>query len=106
MTNDLTTKEAIEVLSDWGVEIRDYCDGGKHMGDRDRQTILALDKAIQALKSSIHLPSGATNGDVIKAAFPDIKCWVLTDHKEIIALNYKEVVDWWNAPYREGDASE
>lgn len=26
-----------------------------------------------------------------------------TDHKEIIALNYKEVVDWWNAPYREGD---
>ena len=55
----------------------------------------------KALKTHPYF-NGTTNGDVIKAVFPNIKCWVLTDHKEIIALNYKEVVDWWNAPYREG----
>ena len=58
------------------------------------------DEIVKALESSIPIPSGATNGDVIKAVFSDIKGWVLTDHKEIIALNYKEVVDWWNAPYK------
>lgn len=66
----------------------------------------ALLHAIKALESTIHFPSNATNGDVIKAVFPDINGSVITDHKEIIALNYKEVVNWWNAPYREGDKND
>ena len=60
----------------------------------------ALLHAIKALESHLIIPSGATNGDVIKEVFPDINGSVLTDHKEIIALNYKEVVEWWDAPYK------
>ena len=41
-----------------------------------------------------------TNGDVIKAVFPNSsKGCVYTDYKEVIALTYSAVKDWWNAPY-------
>ena len=58
-----------------------------------------------ALESSISIPSGATNGDVIKAMFP--KC-VINEDDFIVITNLDDVTSfragWWNAPYREGDA--
>lgn len=56
----------------------------------------------------IPLPNGATNGDVIKALFPDIEIY---DSKvmesiytgipfgEYIGANVDCMRDWWNAPY-------
>ena len=65
-------------------------------------------------ESSIHIPSGATNGDVIKAVFPDAAVYSYEDSYDlytsmIICPQYAMMsVDrnWWNAPYREGDTSE
>lgn len=58
-----------------------------------------------ALESSISIPSGATNGDIIKAVFP--KC-VINEDDFIVITNLDDVTSfrasWWNAPYREGDA--
>jgi hypothetical protein len=69
------------------------------------ETVDYLDFAIQALESSIPIPQNATNGDVIKAVFPKVNKYnniLLEDGRKNILFGD----DWWNAPYREGDASE
>lgn len=57
----------------------------------------------------IEIAGELTNGDMIKAVFPDIKWFinedgeVFTDHK---TLNQKFVrfnLAWWNAQYKRGD---
>lgn len=51
----------------------------------------------------ILIPDGATNGDMIKAAFPNLKveiegtyitCWI--DEHRWFAPDY----NWWNTPYK------
>ncbi len=53
----------------------------------------------------IPIPEGATNGDIIKAAFPNLEveiegthitCWI--DEHRWFAPDY----EWWNAPYKRG----
>lgn len=54
------------------------------------------------------LPDNATNGDVIKALFPDgsqVKgagIYVMNDNKSNIFYDF----DWWNALYKVGDTDE
>ena len=69
---------------------------------------------IENVENVVLIKSGATNGDVIKAMFPNAK---ITDHFElgtpigniiyIRLCKYQEMrvqQEWWNAPYkREGD---
>lgn len=62
--------------------------GGKEEHDLSE----AMDIAIKAIKdkrceSAILIPDGATNGDMIKAIFPN-------------GTNIFDI-DWWNAPYKE-----
>jgi hypothetical protein len=65
-----------------------------------------------ALESSISIPSGATNGDVIKAVFPRIKHSFTDKDSKVYILEPNDILtpiltafdSWWNAPYREGDA--
>lgn len=53
------------------------------------------------------LPKGATNGDMIKAMFPNFKIneeWKATRHFEL-RTDCTEITgiatsDWWNAPYK------
>ena len=47
----------------------------------------------------ITISGNMTNGDMIKAIFPNCKLKVLTDKKEVVALELKDVKEWWNAPY-------
>jgi hypothetical protein len=59
----------------------------------------------------IHIPNNATNGDVIKALFPDMA----TMHRFGIRLKKRNAsngeeqlsgianTDWWNAPYKESE---
>ena len=66
----------------------------------------------------IEIPDKATNGDVIKAVFPDAKISELKSKYERtkIAVEWKfESIpayynlfyeDWWNAPYKAGDTDE
>ena len=51
----------------------------------------------------IHIPEGTTNGDMMKAMFPDLKveiegihitCWI--DEHRWFAPDW----DWWNAIYK------
>lgn len=76
----------------------------------------ALDMAINALEqkseqSRIDLPESATNGDVIKAMFPDVEITELFGiYDEDRLYGYSTwfggqpqdfFLDWWNAPYKE-----
>lgn len=58
--------------------------------------------AMRAIANGIPLPANPTNGDVIKAMFPDF-CHLkgFTDYKEIVLFELKNLKDWWNAPYKE-----
>ena len=47
----------------------------------------------------IEIPEGATNGDMIKAMFPNVdkyKCTLLENHNKNVLFGE----DWWNSPYR------
>lgn len=46
----------------------------------------------------IEIPKGATNGDIIKAMFPDL---VNSNLDLVDVLN--KARDWWNAPYKRGN---
>lgn len=56
----------------------------------------------------ITLPEKATNGDVIKALFPEIKDWEIPKHEELFGhyVDFGDAtiknfsLEWWNAPYR------
>jgi hypothetical protein len=74
--------------------------------DRARNIVRSYQATIaDAIQNSIVLPEGATNGDMIKAMFPNVEC------KEDILGNVFIVSDaqlgyivlresWWNAPYK------
>ena len=49
--------------------------------------------------NAIPIPEGATNGDMIKAMFPQGTC---TEYGFLIkgSFNSEVSVDWWDAPYR------
>lgn len=51
------------------------------------------------------IPDNATNGDIIKAMFPDAE--VILNRKNTISWMYKGMIktyplNWWNAPYQKG----
>lgn len=58
----------------------------------------------------IEIPDNATNGDVIKAVFPNIEIIINTETQEVTVDDSVNTymhffdLDWWNAPYkREGE---
>lgn len=61
---------------------------------------------IKALENGTPIPDNATNGDVIKAMFPNadieihnITVYVIFDMRSnVISFD----LDWWNAPYQKG----
>ena len=74
---------------------------------RDIEYAEALDSAIS---SGVLLPTNATNGDVIKALFPNAeynkyKTMVEMDIQLTIATYYSTSsdIDWCNAPYEGGE---
>jgi hypothetical protein len=72
---------------------------------------------------AIEIPEGATNGDMIKAMFPNAKfdnAMPFTDNRwETVDLDTENKIrgtysptqlrvyaDWWNAPYKRGNKNE
>lgn len=61
--------------------------------------------------NAIPIPDGATNGDMIKAMFPnaliskDIDCYVVEIEYDNWDSSFKRTYpqDWWNAPYERGE---
>ncbi|MBO7715262.1 MAG: hypothetical protein J6S85_16965 [Methanobrevibacter sp.] len=61
------------------------------------------------IASGTPVPDNATNGDMIKAIFPESE--VILNEKNTISWMYKGMIkiyplDWWNAPYQKGDTNE
>ena len=62
----------------------------------------------ERIKNGTPLPKKPTNGDMLKAMFPNMvdSCW---EHKKYLtdvcgdytAIEYTE--NWWNAPYKGGE---
>ena len=58
-----------------------------------------------AIQHGTVLPDNPTNGDMIKALFPNIKWFIneddeiFTDHKTLNSNRVALTRDWWNAPY-------
>lgn len=65
----------------------------------DKQHEEAKRIAIEALTNSIPIPEGATNGDMIKAMFPNISIY---EHGSTYSVNneYNFNSTWWNKPYK------
>lgn len=76
----------------------------------ERESINNYIKSIS--QKVITIPDGATNGDVIKALFPNaeiIRGQIKGENVDRIHLRNNGLLmasfyeDWWNAPYQEGD---
>lgn len=71
-----------------------------------RGEIRALQEIITMLEydSIIFIPEGATNGDMIKAMFPDKELWqtITSICLSTFDHNHAEIYNssWWNSPYR------
>ena len=63
-----------------------------------------LDSYAQAVANGTPIPDNATNGDVIKAMFPDAEIHI--DGNDVfvhhIGFWIKYNIRWWNAPYQKG----
>ena len=75
-------------------ELKDGCFGAKH----------TLYDLAGAICNAVTLPDNATNGDVIKALFPDCERESRLNEECIEVMGAYRVVDrsWWDAPYKGG----
>lgn len=67
---------------------------------------------LEVIANGTPIPDNATNGDVIKAFYPDAKYdtyfdfIAMTTHTERTVFMSRFDRDWWNAPYQKGGANE
>lgn len=112
----MTNERAITIIDDVNAYLasRSIYENDSIAGYTYRVICEALTQLKQsALKSSIHIPSNATNGDVIKAVFPTINFYDMSYTVHATAkveidgvkggISYDFWKEWWNSPYREGD---
>ena len=52
---------------------------------------------------AIPIPDNATNGDMIKAMFPNVPVKIFEDMNTVIFGNAQFDLEWWNAPYKRGN---
>ena len=65
---------------------------------------------LKAIHDGTPIPDNATNGDMIKALFPNFQIneeWKATRHFEL-STDCTEITgiatsDWWNSPYKRGE---
>ena len=77
---------------------------GLEYNGEEIDTFEALEKQVV---NAVPIPDNATNGDVIKAMFPNVE--FKNDHQFTVwgYINggdciVKYDIDWWNAPYKKG----
>lgn len=96
--------------------VKQAYDKGYKQGQKDAKDLMDADKLKEQV-NAIQIPNNASNGDVIKAMFPDAKFdnampftdgrWetMNLDTENKIRAMYKPTqlrtyADWWNAPYK------
>lgn len=73
---------------------KNYIDGNKSLGQ-------CLDEVPTV--NAIEIPKNATNGDVIKALFPNVKIGDCNNNGNFITYTVGDTVEkaWWYAPYKD-----
>lgn len=81
----------------------------KHRNDTvdtfDTDISMMCSDVLRVLENCIEIPEGATNGDMIKALFPDIESR-LDEKTGIVLVKWVDgttktfKASWWNAPYQ------
>lgn len=71
----------------------------------DNTTRLSMKSCIEKIANGTPIPDNATNGDVIKAMFPNAwrSNYIDSDNKCTLYIDDYELevdIDWWNAPYK------
>ena len=85
-------KLIIDIPEDWEKGI-------KNMYDWDIANFL-----YETCRNGTPIPDNATNGDVIKAMFPNTSLHI-NEMSYSVWVGYEEMsfrIDWWNAPYQKG----
>ena len=81
----------------------------KHRNDKvntfDTNISMMCSDVLKVLENCIEIPNGATNGDMIKAMFPNIEIEGIGGEIKCIATKIGFgtsyfALDWWNAPYK------
>lgn len=107
----MTRERAIKLIGSMKGDLCDFYD------DND---LTALEMAIASLKTDeayqleyenrdfVEIPKGMTNGEVIKALFPNVKVHEYTEKVVLNGLGNEFQIqsmawkNWWNAPYQKG----
>lgn len=105
-------KETIATLTEHLDHWKRLLSEGVCTKDEGEKTIKALTFAIESIKVDraydlayekvdfIEIPEGATNGDMIKAMFPNSH---VNEMSHTVWVGYDDMSfhrDWWNSPYR------
>ena len=78
-------------------DLRDYPSHDKLCGNYEMETI---EMFLVSFKRLQVFPNNATNGDMIKAMFPNVSVKIFEDMNTVIFGNTQFDLDWWNAPYK------
>lgn len=78
-----------------------------HCNNSREDSLLQRDRVIvraQPTVDAIVIPDNATNGDVIKAMFPNVKTWIVNKD---MAVEFSDMLTirlfplaWWNLPWK------
>lgn len=77
------------------IEVIKVEDCGEKIGDYDIP-----------IHNAIIIPKNPTNGDMIKAMFPNIEMWGESKNTLDYSLGgmiHRVLKSWWNAPYKKGE---
>lgn len=74
--------------------------------EHKRYTDFTILDLIKAIRHSTPIPDDATNGDVIRAMFPNLKITMMDDIVSVMGQHYEfnnfYPLDFWNALYQKG----
>lgn len=69
-----------------------------------------LQATTEAILNGTLIPDNATNGDMIKVMFPQLKIRILPDMVIVFGEDYEfqhhYPIEWWNSPYKRGETDE
>ena len=116
---DEAIKHAEEVAEEKRYEVQDWLEAHDYVSAIDcekceeehrqlAEWLKELKQLREPLVSAIPIPEGATNGDMIKAMFPNARIWKVTrDNIRCACVEFNDICEiktfplsWWNAPYK------
>ena len=95
----------MQVIIDISQDIKEIIDKHVVEGKTYLLPVYILQKVEKAVKCGTPIPDNATNGDMIKAMFPNAN---ISIYGNIVKVELDNIyvqefhISWWNAPYKRG----